>query len=48
MVETYHARDLEDRQVDAEGLMDDGVKIRKTMGELVVRRVFPMFEELVS
>ena len=28
---TYDARELDDRRVDAEDLMDDGIEIRKTI-----------------
>ena len=30
-VRTYHAGNLDDRRVDAEDLVDDGVEIRKTI-----------------
>ena len=45
---TYHARDLENSQVDAEGFMNDSVQIWKTIGELIVRWICAMREKLIS
>ena len=45
---TYHASNLDDRRVDTEDLMDDGVEIGKTIGKLIVRRVCTVLEKFVS
>lgn len=45
---TYHARDFDDRRVDAQDLVNNSVEIGKTTGKLIVSRICTMVEKLVS
>ena len=45
---TYDTCNLEDRRVDAKGLVDDRIEEGKPVCKLIVRRVYPILEKLVS
>ena len=48
LVRTYNTCNLDDRWVDAKNLVDNCVKVGKTICKLIVRRVYPILEKLVS